>query len=339
MNSKKNESLLTYNTFGIDVRCEELIRYDSVAELQRLVPSLQGRRYLHIGGGSNLLFLSDFDGVILKSDIVGIDVISESETEVILRAGAAIVWDDFVDFCTGHGYYGLENLSLIPGEVGASAVQNIGAYGAEAADRIVNVELVDLRTGELKTMLRSDCSYGYRHSIFKEDGVRGCYAVTHVTYRLDRTFKPALEYGGIRHALVEAGLQEDKLTAMQLRQTIIDIRRHKLPDPKVTGNAGSFFMNPVVPRLQFEDLLSKYPQMPHYEVDDDNVKIPAGWLIDQCGWKGKTLGPAGVHPMQALVLVNCGGATGADIVSLCDAIRNDVQSQFGIAIHPEVNFI
>ena len=249
-----------------------------------------------------------------------------------------MVWDDFVGYCVEHGWYGTENLSLIPGEVGASAVQNIGAYGAEVKDVITAVETVGLQDGEVRMFDVSACGYAYRKSIFKEEW-RGRYAVTHVHCRLSATFRPNLDYGGIREALSAEGIRPEKVTAQDLRRVVIAIRKAKLPDPKVQGNAGSFFMNPVVPREVYEAIKGDYPDVPHYEVDAERVKIPAGWLIERCGWKGRSLGRAAVHDRQALVLVNKGGATGRDILALCEAVRADVLSRFGISISPEVNII
>ena len=250
--------------------------------------------------------------------------------------GSGETFDDVVQLSLEKGLYGMENLSLIPGDVGASAVQNIGAYGAEAKDVIEEVEAVSITTGEVCTFSGEDCCYGYRDSRFKREW-KNQYLITHVTYRLSREYKPRLDYGNIRAELERQGISSPD--ALQLRQTIIDIRNAKLPDPKVTGNAGSFFMNPVVVREQYEQLAALYPNMPHYTIDDDHEKIPAGWLIDQCGWKGRSLGRAGVHPKQALVLVNLGGATGQEIVDLCHAIQQDVYQKFGVAISPEVNIV
>ena len=339
MRIEENYSLLEHNTFGIDARCRCFVEYDTPEELAQLV----GQAFLlHIGGGSNLLFLSDYDGTILHSRIRTIEKLPTSNTqadEVLLRVGAGNVWDELVAHTIDNHWYGLENLSLIPGEVGASAVQNIGAYGAEAKDFIVNVECMNLQNGERRTFSSQECQYSYRHSIFKTDAQRGRWAVLYVTYRLSTHFTPRLDYGGIRAELQRRDIAIEHLTAEQLRQVIIDIRRTKLPDPKVQGNAGSFFMNPIIPRSQYEKLAKLYPNIMHYEVDADHVKIPAGWMIEQCGWKGRALGPAAVHDRQALVLVNRGGAKGSDIVMLCNAVRHDVNEKFGIDIHPEVNFI
>ena len=337
MEIRKDYSLLPHNTFGMDVKASLFIEYTSVEELKDILRqySLQDGTWLHIGGGSNLLFTGDYPGIILHSAIKGFEVISEDEEEVIVRAGAGEVWDDFVAYTVERGWYGAENLSLIPGEVGASAVQNIGAYGMEAKDLIVKVETVEVATGEVRVFNNEECGYAYRESVFKHS-LKGQYIVTKVSYRLSKTPSFHLDYGNVRAELEKRGCE---LTLSNVRQTIIDIREAKLPDPKVQGNAGSFFMNPIVPRAQFESLLAVYPQMPHYEVDAERVKIPAAWMIDQCGWKGKRMGRAGVHDKQALVLVNVGGATGEEVILLSEAIQKSVFDKFGISISPEVNFI
>ena len=296
-------SLLPYNTFGIDVSASRFLEYASVAELKEYIA--QGAvttPFLHIGGGSNLLFTKDYDGLILHSRIGGIEVTAEDSQTVSLRVGAGVVWDDFVACCVEHGWYGVENLSLIPGEVGASAVQNIGAYGVEVKDLITAVETVNVQ------------GYGRVYSVEER-------------YTLD--------YGTIRQELAKYPAP----TLPIVRKVIIEIRESKLPDPKVMGNAGSFFMNPIVAKEKLEALQRDYPRIPYYELPDGRVKIPAGWMIDQCGWKGKSLGPAAVHDKQALVLVNRGGAKGSDIVALSDAVRASVRDKFGIDIHSEVNVI
>ena len=337
MNIQKNYSLLPHNTFGMDVKASVFMEYESVEELKDLLgqSSLVEGTWLHIGGGSNLLFTKDYPGMILHSAIKGFEVVGENEEEVLVRAGAGEVWDDFVAYAVEKGWYGAENLSLIPGEVGASAVQNIGAYGVEAKDLIVKVATIEVATGKECVFGNDDCGYAYRESVFKH-ALKGKYIVTHVTYRLFKKPSYRLDYGNVHSELEKRGCE---LTLENVRQTIIDIRESKLPDPKVQGNAGSFFMNPIVPRPLFEELLSKYPSMPFYEVDAERVKIPAAWMIDQCGWKGKQLGRAGVHNKQALVLVNCGGATGQEIIALSEEIQRSVFDKFGVRISPEVNFI
>lgn len=332
-----NCSLLLYNTFGMDVKASRFVEYASVEELRGLWNAEREAvaRALHIGGGSNLLFASDYEGLILHSAIKGYTVVKETEEEVEVRVGAGEVWDDFVAYTVANGWYGAENLSLIPGEVGASAVQNIGAYGVEAKDLIVSVDTFGLETGEERRFMREECRYAYRESVFKQE-LKGKYAVTFVTYRLKKHPVFHLEYGNIRAELEKQGCQVD---LENVRRIIIAIRQAKLPDPKVLGNAGSFFMNPVVPKMQFEALLAQYPDMPHYPVDDAHVKIPAGWMIDRCGWKGKRVGHAGVHEKQALVLVNCGGATGKEVMHLAEEIVASVRERFGVTIRPEVNYI
>ena len=342
MSVKDNYSLKEHNTIGIEATAAHFAEYESVDELQMLV----GRRsaendttpLLHIGSGSNLLFLGDYAGTVLHSQIRDITVTADEGDYVYVRVGAGNIWDDWVQYAVDSHWYGLENLSLIPGEVGAAAVQNIGAYGSEAKDFILFVDTVDLETGAIRHFTAEECRYGYRDSIFKQE-LRGRYAITHVHFRLSHSFRPCLDYGGIRHALEERGIDDVNLTAEQLRQTIIDIRREKLPDPTTLGNAGSFFMNPIVERSVFEHIQKSYPDAPHYEVDADRVKIPAGWMIEQCGWKGKSVGHVGVYEKQALVLVNHGGATGQEIRQLCESVQADVEARFGIKIHPEVNFI
>lgn len=343
-----NYSLLSHNTFGMNVKAQRYVEYDSVKELRALIPTLSGE-VLHIGGGSNLLFKGDYDGTILHSAIKGIEVVEEvdGEDEVLVRVGAGEVWDDFVAWAVEHGYGGVENLSLIPGEVGASAVQNIGAYGVEAKDVIAMVETVDLSSGEERIFAPVECEYAYRQSIFKKE-LKGKYAITYVTYCLQKTPQLKLEYGNLKAVLEKNlpngenrpahGLVNCQLSIKDVRQAIIDIRKAKLPDPKVLGNAGSFFMNPVVSREKFLSIQKDYPKMPFYEVEG-GVKIPAGWMIEQCGWRGKSLGRAAVHDKQALVLVNLGGATSDEIITLCNTICRDVKEKFGIDIHPEVNLI
>ena len=338
MKDIKDYSLKGHNTFGIEAKCRRFLEFSSVNEAQDVLPTLRGEDapLMLLGGGSNLLLTKDFSGTVIHSAIMGAEAHETGDGHVLLRCGSGEKWDDIVDLCVNRGWYGAENLSLIPGDVGASAVQNIGAYGVEAKDLIVRVEAVEIATGNLHLFTNEECRYSYRQSRFKQDW-RDHFFITHVTYRLSLTFNPHLDYGNIRMELEDKGISNP--TAAELRQTIIDIRNAKLPDPKMEGNAGSFFMNPVVSRKKYERLSADYPNMPHYTIDEDHEKIPAGWMIEQCGWKGKTLGRAGVHHRQALVLVNKGDATGEEIVHLCEQIRMDVYNRFGIEIHPEVNII
>jgi UDP-N-acetylmuramate dehydrogenase len=309
------------------------LEYSTVDEARDVAAILRetGDPYIIIGGGSNLLLTRDFEGIVVHSALTGVDI-----DGCRMTCGSGMEWDRVVALAVEQGLYGAENLSLIPGDVGASAVQNIGAYGVEAKDLIVEVEAIEIASGMLRTFSNADCQYGYRDSRFKHDW-KSQYLMTHVTYALQSTFEPKLDYGNIRAELERKGISNP--TAAQLRAVIIDIRNAKLPDPKVMGNAGSFFMNPVVSREKYESLAGQYEGMPHYTIDSDHEKIPAGWMIEQCGWKGRSLGRAGVHDKQALVLVNRGGATGAEVVTLCETIRKGVREKFGIDIHPEVNII
>ena len=327
-------SLLPYNTFGIDVSASRFLEYASVAELKEYIA--QGAvttPFLHIGGGSNLLFTKDYEGVVLHSRIEGNLCAGVVPSHLTLRGRGGFGWDDFVACCVEHGWYGAENLSLIPGEVGASAVQNIGAYGVEVKDLITAVETVNVQ-GYGRVYSVEECEYAYRSSIFKRPENKSVF-VTYVRFRLSKEERYTLDYGTIRQELAKYPAP----TLPIVRKVIIEIRESKLPDPKVMGNAGSFFMNPIVAKEKLEALQRDYPRIPYYELPDGRVKIPAGWMIDQCGWKGKSLGPAAVHDKQALVLVNRGGAKGSDIVALSDAVRASVRDKFGIDIHPEVNVI
>lgn len=332
MIDQENYSLLRHNTFGIDAKCKRFIEYSSVEEAQQVARMITDadRPLLILGGGSNLLLTGDYNGTVLHS---GIRFLEQTD-ECHVRCGSGFIWDDVVDYCVANNLYGAENLSIIPGEVGASAVQNIGAYGAEAKDLIECVEAVEIETGQICRFTNTECAYSYRQSKFKH-AWKNRFLITAVTYKLSKTYNPKLDYGNIRVALAAKGI--DNPTAMQLRETIIDIRNAKLPDPKVLGNAGSFFMNPVVPTHKYNQLAQQYVGMPHYTIDSEYEKIPAGWLIEQCGWKGKALGKAAVHNKQALVLVNCGGATGSEVVQLYKTIQHDVKQKFDIEIKPEVN--
>jgi len=336
MRIEQNFSLLNYNTFGIDARAVWFIEYDSKEELKQALglELVKSNRWLHIGGGSNLLFLKDFDGVILHSNIQGIARVKEDEQSVTVEVGAGVIWDDFVDVAVQNGWGGVENLSLIPGETGASAVQNIGAYGVEVKDVIVQVKTVETETGIENVFSNEECRYGYRDSIFKNE-LRNRIIVTSVVFRLDKQPVYKLDYQHLEDEVKRRGA----ISLNSIRSTIVAVRQSKLPDPKDYGNAGSFFMNPVVPKLHFEQLKATYPEMPHYYISEAEEKIPAAWLIDRCGWKGRQVGNAGVHDKQALVLVNKGGATGEEIVHLAGEIQKSVKEKFGVELKPEVNYI
>lgn len=335
MKDLSDYSLKGHNTFGMDVKCRRFIEFDTEDEVSRVVSGLTeaDRPLLVIGGGSNILFTKDFEGTVLHSAIRGRHAV-RMEGSVFLRCGSGEKWDDIVKLCVDNGLYGAENLSLIPGDVGASAVQNIGAYGVEAKDLIYKVEAIDIETGVKREFTNDECEYSYRWSKFKGEW-KNRYVITYVTYKLSDIFVPHLQYGNILAELDKKGIKTP--TVSQMRNVVIEIRKAKLPDPEIEGNAGSFFTNPIVDNSKYEQLVGEFGTVPHYQVGQDKVKIPAGWMIEQCGWKGKTLGKAGVHSKQALVLVNKGGANGQDIVKLCNAIRKDVKDKFGIEINPEVN--
>ncbi len=338
LNIHKDYSLLGHNTFGIDARTAAFVEYSSEAELLEAARMLREGAlpspWLHIGGGSNLLLTRDWPGTVLHSRITGCETVSENEDAVEVRVGSGVVWDDFVEMCVERGWYGAENLSAIPGETGAAAVQNIGAYGVEVKDLILEVETLDMSSGQKKVFPAGDCGYGYRRSIFKQQDNKR-YVVLSVLFRLG--LRPQLNLG--YKALSEALSGRDNITLRDVRETVRAVRSSKLPEPSETGSAGSFFTNPVVPRSKFEELQRQWPAIPHYPAPGDCVKLSAGWLIEQCGWKGRSLGRAGVYPKQALVLVNLGGATGSEIEALATAVRDSVRERFGVELRPEVNIL
>lgn len=330
----KKYSLHRFNTFGLDVYADNFLEYHSEEELLDFIrKGWLSIPCLHVGRGSNLLFTADYSGTVVHSCIKGITVVSEDDDNVDLCVGAGVLWDDLVCYCVEHGWQGIENLSLIPGETGAAAVQNIGAYGVEVKDVITSVRTVDI-AGRQRIYLVDECNYSYRHSLFKEAGMRSVF-VTYVNIRLNKKTHFTLGYAALREALKQCS----QIDLHAVREAVIRIRQSKLPDPEVLGNAGSFFMNPMVSREHFEELKHLYPDIPYYEVSADQIKIPAGWLIEQCGWKGKSLGPAAVYHKQALVLVNLGGATGRDIVALAQAVQKDVREKYGIQLQPEVLWV
>ncbi|MBR7028193.1 MAG: UDP-N-acetylmuramate dehydrogenase [Bacteroidaceae bacterium] len=336
----ENFSLLPYNTFGIQAHCKRFVDYQSVDELREALKqihhSFPNDPILCVGEGSNLLFTKDFEGTVIHSSMTDYEILPYNDQHALIKAEAGLNWDKFVAICLENKLYGLENLSYIPGTVGASAIQNIGAYGVEAEQYIHRVYAIEIATGELRTFSHDELNYGYRQSIFKQ-AWKGQFIITHVAYKLSLQFNPQIQYGSLSKVIAESDMSEP-LTAQSLRELITKIRRAKLPEPTDLGSAGSFFMNPVVTSEKFQSLQQAYPNIPHYIVVD-GVKVPAGWLIEQCGWKGHRQGAAGVYDKQALVLVNHGGATGADIVALSEAICRSVDDKFGIQIKPEVNFI
>lgn len=332
-----NVSLLPYNTFHIDVLGKHFVEITSIDEFRELQQSqaFQQNEKLILGGGSNILFTKNFDGLVVKNSIKGIELAHEDNHFFYVKANAGEVWHEFVLWCIERGYAGVENLSLIPGQIGASPMQNIGAYGVEIKDVCESVEAVHLHTGELLNFSNSDCKFGYRESIFKHE-LKNQVVITSVTYKLRKIPQFHVDYGDIKNTLGEMMVSELSLKAVS--DAVIKIRSSKLPDPNVLGNAGSFFKNPVVTKEKTEELLAKNPVMPNYP-QADGVKIPAGWLIEQCGWKGKIVGNTGSHKSQALVLVNYGGATGNEVYQLALDIQRSVLEKFGIEINPEVNLV
>ena len=328
-------SLCKYNTFQIDVQSHRFIRFDTPAELSKWVMQNPVREVFVLGGGSNVLFTSDYEGTIIHPVFKGTEIISEQENNVMVRLGAGEEWDNCVEWAINQGLGGIENLSLIPGSAGAAPVQNIGAYGVEISELVEYVDGIWLETGQPFRMTQSECEYDYRYSIFKGP-LRNKVVITSVVLRLSRQPGFRLEYGTLKDAVARLGEPDLKT----IRRAVLDIRRAKLPDPAQTGNAGSFFKNPVVSKDFYQEMQKSWPKIPgHYISDGEKVKVPAGWLIEQTGWKGKQLGRAGVHPAQALVLVNLGGAEGSEIAFLAEKIKKDVLDKFGIELVPEVNIL
>lgn len=334
MRIEKNFSLRQYNTFGLDCKCNYFIEGDSAEDFIELAATydLSPEKILILGGGSNFLFTEDFDGTVIYPVIQGMDIVREDAKHVWVKVGAGVVWDDFVAWAVEHGFAGVENLSLIPGHVGASPVQNVGAYGMEAADTVYEVEAVDIRAASLVTLSAAECCFAYRDSIFKHQW-KNKYIITSVIFRLNKTAEFKLDYGSIRAEIAQAG---GEVSLNAVRQAVIRIRNAKLPDVKVLPNAGSFFKNPVVSLRIAEEMKKQYPDLPVYPLDDEAAKLAAGWLIEQAGWKGKAIGQAGVHDKQALVLINKGNATGLEIVRLANEIKKSVFLKFSVWLEPEV---
>ena len=348
---KTNVSLKSYNSFGFDAVAKQFVEINEVSDLQTLIKSgaMQQQKTLILSGGNNILFQNEvFDGLVVYINTKGIEILKEGGNEVVVRAQAGEDWPDFVRFCVGKGWHGVENLAHIPGKVGAAPVQNIGAYGMELKDSFSQCEAMDLVTGETKVFTKEECRFGYRESIFKGE-LKGRYVITSVDFLLKKDAPLNLEYGNIKSYLEENGIPRP--TLQQLHDAICAIRDAKLPDVKKIGSAGSFFKNPVIERAQFDALQKDYPNMPHYDEPNGMVKVPAGWLIEHCGpstpstgsgtaetasWKGEHVG---VYDKQALVLVHYGGGKGEDIVYLAKRIQDSVEEKFGIRIIPEVNFV
>ena len=327
-------SLLSHNTFGIEATANQFVEFSSVDDIVGFLGEGYDGRSFVIGGGSNLLFVNDYNGTILHSAIMGMQVVEEDDNYLLLRVGSGVNWDALVAYTVEQGWGGLENLSAIPGEVGASAVQNVGAYGVEAGELIVKVETVRLSDALCQEFLHDDCCFSYRHSIFKA-AEKGKHIITHVTYRLSKnpTFK--LTYGNLSEKVGLLG----GATLANVRKAVCEIREAKLPSPDRIGSAGSFFMNPIVPAEVAEALVKEYPAMPQYPLTCGNVKLSAGWLIEQCGWKETPHEHVGVYKHQALVVINRGGATGRDVLDFASAVVASVKEKFGVELNMEVNVI
>ncbi len=330
-----NISLKPYNTFGIDVKAKSFGRFASLAELKDLLQSRDKETPLFIlGGGSNVLFTKDLPFFVLKNEISGIEIVNETETSVVLKVGSGVEWHSFVRYTVESGWGGIENMSLIPGSVGASPMQNIGAYGAELKDTFVSLEALHIESLELHSFNKEQCQFGYRESVFKR-ALKNQYVIVSVSYELSKNPKINTTYGAIQSEIEVMGAEE--ITVDTVSQAVMNIRRSKLPDPKVLGNAGSFFKNPLVSKAVFEQIQKNYPDAPHYPQESGEEKLAAGWLIEKAGWKGKRIGNCGVHEKQALVLVNYGGARGKEIYDLSTLIVEDIQSKFGVNLEREVN--
>ncbi|MEW6370659.1 MAG: UDP-N-acetylmuramate dehydrogenase [Pseudomonadota bacterium] len=330
--------LQPFNTFGLAARARHYLRVIDAAQLDLLRghAPLAGVPRFVLGGGSNVLLAHDVEALVLHMAIPGRAIVGETDDAVLVRAGAGENWHGFVEYTLAQGLGGLENLSLIPGTVGAAPIQNIGAYGLEIKDVFHSLSVHDLASGERRTLTGPECRFGYRDSIFKHP--EGAHLVVlDVTFALPRAWQPNLRYAELANALTEAGIAAP--TPRQVSETVIAIRRRKLPDPAEIGNAGSFFKNPVVTRAHCASLLEQFPKLVHHAQPDGTEKLAAGWLIDQCGWKGRSMGAAGVYPKQALVLVNNGGASGAEVIALARAIQQDVFERFGVRLEPEPVFV
>lgn len=335
---QKNISLKPYNTFGIDAKAAEFVTIETEEEIVKLIRSgaLADKRFLILGGGSNIVFTQDYDGLVVCMATKGIEIVEDKGDDLLVEAQAGEVWRDFVRQSISQGGYGLENLAGIPGTVGAAPVQNVGAYGREAKDVIHSVKCYDIETGEVRVFRNEECRFGYRNSIFKQE-LAGKQIVASVTFRLSRKPTPNIEYKALKDSLAEKGIANP--SPREIAQTITEIRDTKLPKPEETGSAGSFFKNPVVSASLHDQIKEEHPNLVSFVVDDDHYKLAAGWLIEQCGWKGRGIGNAGVYAKQALVLVNNGGCTGKEVTTLSNAIIADVEAKFGVTLTPEAIII
>lgn len=332
---QENISLLPYNTFRIDVNAKYFAEVVSIDDLKELVSSeiFKNNKRFVLGGGSNLLLTQNFEGLVIRLGIKGIKV-CEEESDVYVEAGAAEVWNDFVQYTVNKGYAGLENLTLIPGTVGASPIQNIGAYGVEMKDSCFSVEAFHIDSGRIVKFSKEDCKFGYRESVFKNE-LKGQYIITSVVFKLSKIPNLKLHYGAIEEELRKRNIVNPSIR--NVADVVAEIRVSKLPDPSTIGNSGSFFKNPVIDPSLFSDLNKKFPEMVHYPTNDGKIKLAAGWLIEQCGWKGKQIGEVGTWKNQALVIVNHGKATGKEVYDFSELIINSVFERFGVSLEREVN--
>ena len=334
---QRNTLLKTHNTFGINASASFFARFKSEEELLVLLKENKNHELFILGGGSNILFTKNFEGLVLKNEIEGFNTIQESDKSVLVEAGAGMNWHEFVIKCLDLNFGGVENLSLIPGNVGASPMQNIGAYGVEIKDVFEYLDAIHIKTGTLKRFTNKDCAFGYRESIFKNK-VKGEYIISRVGFRLTKEHVINTSYGAINKELENQNILNPNIK--DVSNAVIAIRKSKLPDPNKIGNAGSFFKNPIIPLATLTVLQEKYPSVPNYPAGAESVKLAAGWLIEQAGWKGKTFNESyGVHKNQALVLVNYGNATGNEILNLSNLIIKDVKEKFGVQLEREVNIL
>ncbi|OIQ39122.1 MAG: UDP-N-acetylenolpyruvoylglucosamine reductase [Bacteroidetes bacterium MedPE-SWsnd-G1] len=335
MNIQNNISLKPYNTFGIDVKASKFVNVTSIEQLLEILE--KDPNPFILSGGSNVLLTSDIDQLVLYLNLKGLNIFEESDTHVFVKAQAGENWHEFVLWCIANDFGGLENLSLIPGNVGTSPMQNIGAYGVEIKDTFHKLKAIEIATGKRRVFTNEECNFGYRNSVFKNE-LKGEFIITSVIFKLTKkNHRLNYSYGAIQSELEKNGINTP--TIKDISEAVINIRNSKLPNPKEIGNSGSFFKNPVISSVQFEKLKNQFPTIPSYVVSDSEIKVPAGWLIEQSGFKGKRFGDAGVHDKQALVLVNHGNATGIEIKQLSEKIRETVAAQFDITLEIEVNVI
>lgn len=338
MKITENQSLKSFNTFGLDVSCRWFAEAGNVEELLNVIsePRFKDVRTMVLGGGSNVLFKNNFDGLIIHNNILGIDIIHEDEQFAMVKSGAGVVWNDLVQFAIQKNFPGLENLSLIPGNVGAAPIQNIGAYGVEIKKTFSELTAVTLNDGSIRTFSSEECRFGYRDSIFKQEA-KNKYVIVDVTFKLDKKEVLNTTYGAINDQLKVMNVMNP--TILDVSEAVIAIRRSKLPDPKQIGNAGSFFKNPEIAQRQYDELKNNFPDIVGYPTTPGKIKVAAGWLIEKAGWKGNRIGNVGMHEKQALVLVNYGSATGEELIAHARKVQESVRGKFGVVIEMEVNVI